>query len=80
MRFTTTQFITVELLDRIHDDMGEDESLLICAKRFQDACVSKYVNITLKKIPKVLLGKCEFGKDDYSLNITESEEVEAEDE
>ncbi|RLA66292.1 MAG: site-specific DNA-methyltransferase [Epsilonproteobacteria bacterium] len=78
--FTTTQFITVELLDRIHEDMGEDESLLICAKRFQDACVSKYENITLKKIPKVLLGKCEFDKDDYSLNITESEEVEVEDE
>lgn len=78
--FTTTQFITVELLDRIHEEMGEDESLLICAKRFQDACVSKYENITLKKIPKVLLGKCEFGKDDYSLNITENEEVEADDE
>ncbi len=78
--FTTTQFITVELLDRIHDEMGEDESLLICAKSFQDACVSKYENITLKKIPKVLLGKCEFGKDDYSLNVTETEEVEADDE
>jgi len=78
--FTTTQFITVELLDRIHEEMGEDESLLICAKTFQDACVSRHENITIKKIPKVLLGKCEFGKDDYSLNITETEEVEAEDE
>ncbi len=78
--FTTTQFITVELIDRIHEEMGEDESLLICAKTFQDACLSRYENITLKKIPKVLLGKCEFGKDDYSLNITETEEVEADDE
>jgi adenine-specific DNA-methyltransferase len=78
--FTTTQFITVELIDRIHDEMGEDESLLICAKTFQDACASRYDNITLKKIPKALLGKCEFGKDDYSLNITENDEVEADDE
>jgi adenine-specific DNA-methyltransferase len=78
--FTTTQFITVELIDRIHDEMGEDESLLVCAKTFQDACLSRYENITLKKIPKVLLGKCEFAKDDYSLNITETEEVEADDE
>ena len=78
--FTTTQFITVELIDRIHDEMCEDESLLVCAKTFQDACLSRYDNITLKKIPKVLLGKCEFGKDDYSLNITETEEVEADDE
>ncbi len=78
--FTTTQFITVELIDRIHDEMGEDESLLVCAKTFQDACLSRYDNITLKKIPKVLLGKCEFAKDDYSLNITETEEVESDDE
>ncbi len=78
--FTTTQFITVELIDRIHEEMGEDESLLICAKTYQDACSSRYDNITLKKIPKVLLGKCEFGKDDYSLNITKNEEVEADDE
>lgn len=78
--FTTTQFITVELIDRIHEEMDEDESLLICAKSFQDACLSRYDNITLKKIPKVLLGKCEFGKDDYSLNITETEEVEADNE
>ena len=78
--FTTTQFITVEQLDRIHEEMSEDESLLICAKSFQDACLSRYDNITLKKIPKVLLGKCEFGKDDYSLNVTESEEVEVDDE
>ena len=26
-------------------------------------------NITIKKIPQMLLGKCEFGKEDYSLNI-----------
>ncbi|MBT7929270.1 site-specific DNA-methyltransferase [Candidatus Peregrinibacteria bacterium] len=78
--FTTTQFITVELIDRIHEEMGEDESLLVCAKTFQDACLSRYDNITLKKIPKVLLGKCEFAKDDYSLNITETEEVESDDE
>ena len=78
--FTTTMFITVEQLDRIQSEMGEDESLLICAKTFQDACVSRYDNITLKKIPKVLLGKCEFGRDDYSLNITETEEAEAENE
>ena len=29
--FTTTQFLTVELLDRIHGEMGEEENLLICA-------------------------------------------------
>jgi adenine-specific DNA-methyltransferase len=67
--FTTTQFITVETLDSIHDDMQEGESILICCKAFQKECKSKYPNITLKKIPQMLLDRCEFGKEDYSLNI-----------
>jgi adenine-specific DNA-methyltransferase len=67
--FTTTQFMTVETLDSIHDDMQEGESILICCKAFQKECKNKYPNITLKKIPQMLLDRCEFGKDDYSLNI-----------
>jgi len=27
------------------------------------------MNITIKKILQMLLGKCEFGREDYSLNI-----------
>ncbi len=67
--FTTTQFITVEILDRLHEDMKPDESLLICCKSFAKGCIGRYSNITIKKIPQMLLGRCEFGKDDYSLNI-----------
>lgn len=67
--FTTTNFLTVEFLDRIHDEMQEDESLLICCKSFQDACLDRYSNITVKKIPQMLLGRCEFGREDYSLHI-----------
>ncbi|MDP3830099.1 MAG: hypothetical protein Q8Q47_02440, partial [Ignavibacteriaceae bacterium] len=44
-------------------------SLLICCKSFSKACEDRYSNITIKKIPKMLLGRCEFGKEDYSLNI-----------
>lgn len=67
--FTTTQFVTLELLDKIHEQMKEGESLLVCCKSFQSACEKKYENINIKKIPVMLLGRCEFGKDDYSLNI-----------
>ena len=67
--FTTTNFVTVKELDRIHDDMKPDESLLICCKSFSKACADRYANITVKKIPNMLLGRCEFGKEDYSLNI-----------
>lgn len=67
--FITTQFVTVQFLDKIHEEMKPDESLLICCKSFQEACENRYANITIKKIPKMLLGRCEFGKEDYSLNI-----------
>ena len=67
--FTTTSFITVEYLDKIREEMKPDESLLICCKSFQEACENRYPNITVKKIPNMLLGRCEFGREDYSLNI-----------
>ncbi|NUN10930.1 MAG: site-specific DNA-methyltransferase, partial [Ignavibacteriaceae bacterium] len=68
--FTTTMFITVEILDRIHDEMKPDETLLIACKAFQSECSNRYPSrITIKQIPQILYGKCEFGKDDYSLNI-----------
>ncbi len=82
--YTTTQFITVESLDQIQEEMQPGESLLICCKSFQNECKGKYSNITIKKIPQMLLGRCEFGKEDYSLNIVnmpvdETEEIEPED-
>lgn len=67
--FTTTQFMTVQQLEAIAEDMQTGESLLICCKAFQPECTNKYANITIKKIPQLLLDRCEFGKDDYSLNI-----------
>lgn len=67
--FTTTNMLTMQDLDRIHEDMMEDESLLICCKSYGQGCDSKYTNITIKKIPPMLLNRCEFGKDDYSFNI-----------
>ncbi|RZB34507.1 MAG: adenine-specific DNA-methyltransferase [Desulfobacteraceae bacterium Eth-SRB1] len=67
--FTTTQFVTVETLDKIREDMKPGESLLICCKSFQKACENQYSGITVKKIPGMLLGRCEFGRDDYSFNI-----------
>ncbi len=67
--FTTTQFVTVEFLDKIHEEMKPEESLLICCKSFSKACETRYPEITIRKIPNMLLGRCEFGREDYSLNI-----------
>lgn len=67
--FVTTSFMTVEQLDRIHSEMKQSESLLICAKSFAQACKERHSDITIKKSPQIVLGKCEFGKNNYDLNI-----------
>lgn len=69
--YTTTQFMTVEGLAAIAEQIKEGESLLVCCTAFQQECRSAFSNITIKKIPQMLLGRCEFNKDDYSLNIVE---------
>ena len=74
--FTTTQFLTVEALEQLHEQMGEDESLLICCTSFQSECRNRFPNITLKKIPQMLLGRCEFDRNDYSLNIVSLPEID----
>lgn len=67
--FTTTQFVSCEMLDKLHNELTADETLLICATSFAKGLETRYSNIKLRKIPLMLLGRCEFGKDDYSLNI-----------
>ena len=69
--FTTTTHLTPEHLDRIHEEMQPDEGLLICCKSHFEGADDRHLNITVKKIPAMLLGKCEFGRDDYSLNIVD---------
>ncbi|MBD5425632.1 MAG: site-specific DNA-methyltransferase [Bacteroides sp.] len=74
--FTTTQLITAEMLETIHEQLGENESLLICCTKFQPECRNRFSNITIKKIPKVLLDTCEFDRDDYSLNIVSLPDID----
>ena len=78
--YTTTQFLTVESLDAISETMQEDESLLVCCTAFQKECTNHAKNITVKKIPQMLLGRCEFNKDDYSLNIIDMPQLDLDEE
>ena len=78
--YTTTQFITVEMLDKIHDEMQTDESLLIACKAYHSSCENRHPNISIKKIPHMLFGRCEFGKEDYSFNIVNLPKDDSEDE
>ncbi len=76
--FVTTGFITAEQLDKVHSEMKAGESLLICAKAYAPECENHFANITIKKIPQMILGRCEFGKDNYDLNIIKATKAEAE--
>jgi adenine-specific DNA-methyltransferase len=66
--YVCTQFMTREMLTRISDDVGPERSLLICCTAFK-CNPADFPNLTIKKIPKAVLQKCEWGKDDYSLAV-----------
>lgn len=67
--FVTTRHVTAQLLDSIKDSMGADEYLVIACRSFDSGMDKAYEQIALKKIPQMLLSRCEFGKNDYKLNI-----------
>lgn len=74
--YVTTQHITEQILERIQSEMEENEYLIIATKSFDQGVEKAFKNIRVKKIPQMLLGKCQFGKDDYKLNIITSSDLE----
>ena len=69
--YVTTQYLTAETLDSIAADMEPTESLLVCAPAFDLGLNMRYDNISVKKIPQSVLDKCEYGVDNYNLNVIE---------
>lgn len=66
--YVTTQSLTPEQLQALSDEVGEGRSLLVCCSAFRGDA-NRYPNLTVKKIPKMVLSRCEWGHDDYSLNV-----------
>ena len=66
--FTTTRHLDDKYLDSIKADMQDGEYLIIACKSYDAGIEKAYPNITIKKIPQMLLSKCEFDKT-YDLNI-----------
>ena len=54
---------------RLSEDVGEKRSLLVVCCAFRCKNTAEFPNLTVKKIPNAVLSKCEWGKDDYSLEI-----------
>ena len=71
--YVTTQSLSVEQLQVLSDEVGAGRSLLICCSAWRgitaDQAAERFPNLSLKKIPKMILKRCEWGHDDYSLNV-----------
>lgn len=66
--YVTTQNITHQQLAAISEEVGDERTLLVCCKAFR-ANADAFPNLTIRKIPQAVLRKCEWGHDDYSLNV-----------
>ena len=77
--YVTTKHITGAYIDAIRDMMEDHEYLIIACRSYDKGIEKAYKNITVKKIPQMLFTKCEFGKDNYNLNIICPVEYDEED-
>lgn len=67
--YVTTKHITGAYIDSIRDMMADNEYLIIACRSYDRGIEKVYKNIAVKKIPQMLPSKCEFGRDNYDLNI-----------
>ena len=76
--YVTTQYLNSKMLDSIAEDVDPFENLLVCAPAFDNGLSKRYDNINVRKIPQSVLKKCEFGVDNYNLNIIDPPEIDEE--
>ena len=75
--YVTTQTLGPEQLEALSHEVGADpnnpRSLLVCCGAYRGVTAAqaaqRWPNLTLKKIPKMVKDRCEWGHDDYSLNV-----------
>ena len=69
--YVTTQHLSADQLAQLSDEVGLDRTLLVLCAAFRasKAGTERYPNLTVKKIPKQVLSRCEWGHDDYSLKV-----------
>ena len=65
--YATTASLNHEQLQQLSDEVGAERSLLVLCTSFRGK--ADYPNLTVKKIPKQVLSRCEWAHDDYSLNV-----------
>lgn len=73
--YVTTQSLGPEELAALSEDVGEARSLLILCAAFRGNA-DLWPNLTLRKIPNHIRSRCEWGHDDYSLNVANLPQAE----
>jgi adenine-specific DNA-methyltransferase len=68
--YVTTQSLTHDALKLLSETVGDGRTLMVCARAFSGG-TDGFANLTCRKIPATILTKCEWGRDDYSLNVTD---------
>lgn len=66
--YVTTQNLSPDQLQQLSDEVGSDRSLLVLCTAFRGKA-DRWANLTVKKIPRAVLSRCEWGHDDYSLSV-----------
>lgn len=66
--YVTTQTLDARQLEWLNESVGPDRSLLVLCRAWLGSAEA-WPNLSLKKLPNAVLGRCEFGRDDYSLRI-----------
>lgn len=66
--YVTTQTLGIEQLQQLSEEVGSERSLLVLCSAFR-ANPDRWPNLTVKKIPNHIRSRCEWGHDDYSLNV-----------
>jgi adenine-specific DNA-methyltransferase len=66
--YVTTASLTHEQLQQLSDEVGPDRTLLVLCTAFR-AKADRYENLTVRKIPRQVLSRCEWAHDDYSLQV-----------
>jgi adenine-specific DNA-methyltransferase len=66
--YVTTAQLTHDQLALLSDEVGDNRTLLVMCTAFRSRA-GGFPNLTIKKIPTSVLSKCEWGHDDYSLQI-----------
>ncbi|QIN32730.1 site-specific DNA-methyltransferase [Legionella longbeachae] len=74
--YVTTNHLTHEHLQRLSEEVGDGRSLLVLCASFKTPNIDVFPNLTVKKIPQAILNRCEWGHDDYSLNVSPTLENE----